>query len=591
MTEDSFVFRTVKLPLRGDKLSSPFKKFDTTISKKNLSVIGNQSNQSNTQQTPSKSIKHGITAAELQSTKLSSLPPSTFIDEKFKEISALFDITPTETNELSYETKWLLLQRHSPDAAQSKLRNASFAVSSLRCEPTPALIESIILFIRNERWCSQFIEADGTTALVDSLIFALSGADRKGGAEMTRNSLRALRALAPYAEDKLSNEKLCVEILHCIDASLADERIKTEAILLLCSISTRKSGSEQILKALDKTKGKEARFHCLVSLFDSNKDISLTTAMVGMFSYIVNNASDIFTRCSRRAELTLAGFDKKCDGLKSTASLAMTKENADLMNQIGVYEKLRSTDDNQMKQRFEGIDSLEVDKSDNKIREKCAEAQADGFYLQLLREIEFMLAFDFTKNQTASIVQQKLLVATRFMRQLGLYSYENDSRIIEFNEHRIDVNALVDGATDCLAVTQLLEENAILKLSGGKKAIKIDDEEKEKLIQEKLEEMKQQSATLKEDEEKITMKLKEVEEKEKKIALLEDNQKTLDVLKVKYDELRIKHDNVLDAMKVISKNPEMVSKLNLVNGSLTFVGQNLDVVDTKEVEVLDKKKS
>ncbi|GAB1224347.1 hypothetical protein ENUP19_0194G0003 [Entamoeba nuttalli] len=584
MSESNYVFRRVKLPARGDKLSSPFQKFDTSVPKKQLTVVGKQTGLNKNIKT-----KGGITAADLQSAKLSALPPTNYIDEKFKEISALFDISPNESNELSYETKWLLLQRHSPDASQSKLRNATFAVSSLRCEPTPTLIESIIVFLKNEKWSSQFIEADGVEALIDALTSSMNGSEKKNGAEVSRNCLRALRTIAPIAEDRVVKSTVCDLLMKCLTVNVADERIRTEATMLLCLISNKKKGSEEVLAAIDKVKGKEGRFKILVELFGKTDDSELKATIVAMFSYLTNNADDIFTRISRRAELTLSGFDEKCNGEKSKASLAMSKDVSDILNQIGIYEKLRGEDDAKMKERFKDIPMLSVEHTDEKLRGVLEQARAEIYYVQMLKEIEFLVGTDYTKNKNETILQQKLVVATRFIRQLGLYSYENDQHnTIEFNEHSIDINSLVSGAADCLGMAKLLEENATLKLSGGVKKTKIDDEEKEKLIQQKMEEMKKQSSLIAANEEKVTLKLKEVEEKEKKIALLESSQAALDGLKIKYDELNVQHNNTMEVMKILTKNPKLVDHLKAVGGVFAFSETAVQIADKSQEEVVNK---
>jgi F-box protein 7 len=82
-------------------------------------------------------------------------------------------------------------------------------------------------------------------------------------------------------------------------------------------ISARRKGTDFVLEALDKVKGKEGRFKIIVDLFGISDDSELKASVIALCSYIVNNADDIFTRISRRAELSLSGFDDKCDGEKS----------------------------------------------------------------------------------------------------------------------------------------------------------------------------------------------------------------------------------------------------------------------------------
>ncbi|ELP91832.1 protein diaphanous, putative [Entamoeba invadens IP1] len=579
MTDPKYVFRHVKLPTRGEKLSSPFQKFDTTVPKKTFSNK-NQKAQETTQ-------KLGITSSELQSAKLSALPPTSYIDEKFKEISALFDIETSESTNLPYETKWLLLQKHVPDASQSKMRNATFAVSSLRIEPTPLLLTAIVNFLKTEKWMSQFIEADGVGALINALKFSMSGKDRKNSAEISRGALSALRILAPTYADNLLDLRVCEQLVKCLTENVADDRIKSESVMVLCLLSNSKRGTEALLTALDGVKGKDGRFKVLIDLLGKSDDGEMKAALVGMFCYIANNSEDIFSRISRRAELSLSGFDIQCDGFKSAASVSMSKDSIEILNQVGLYDKLRDADDKKMKERFGDIPNLATDRTDEKLRDVLVSAKADGMYVQMMKELEFLVGTDYTKNKKDTIVQQKLLVITRLVRQLGLYSYNNDNKVIEFNEHAIDVNALVDGAADCLAIKQLLDENASLRAGGAKKN-KIDDEQREALIKAKLDELKKQSTELTQNDEKVTMRLKDVEEREKKLSLLETNQIALESLTKQHDQLKGQFNNTMEVMKILTKNPRLVEHLKTVNGTFAFSDTATQVANKSDEVVIDK---
>eukprot|EP01105_Mastigella_eilhardi_P013536 TRINITY_DN3086_c0_g1_i7.p1 TRINITY_DN3086_c0_g1~~TRINITY_DN3086_c0_g1_i7.p1 ORF type:complete len:996 (-),score=323.34 TRINITY_DN3086_c0_g1_i7:59-3046(-) len=367
--------------------------------------------------------------------------------------------------------KWTFVQANSNAGGKASpkspvaIRKPSYFTSKLQAEPTPELLNSLVVFLRTQplSWVTEFVELKGFNLLLS--ILKNSTPTRKEQprlrTDLQQPCIRAIKAAA-------NTEQLMRVLLEAPDSvnlvtyALAGGGLdcygKVAAVSLLTAVSqypgqeqpdaaNAVNGHQLIVSALSAEKKhfhEKRRFEFLISNLRNEQSLELKAKLVEFISQVIGLASDLDQRLSLKQEFAALGLT---DLLNYMRNYEDTECAENLTTQIDSLIELGDLDHDEFVTSCD--DPPEVLEKDRENREALFVhlneiTTKQGLSDALASLLRSLILVSHTKGASVP----KFLLSDQLVRQVALQSPDSEKKTIGPEDCKFDFQKLMDQLSD-----------------------------------------------------------------------------------------------------------------------------------------------
>jgi dishevelled associated activator of morphogenesis len=328
------------------------------------------------------------------------------------------------------EMKWNMLKQSEKEASAATGRiedKPEYWTNRLAAEPSKGLLAELRVLLSTSplSWLERFVELNGIVLLVGVLAKieqkAVSHVDDKryrhtaDELEIEAECVRCLRmimnnelGLRAVLRTPAAVQSLCL----ALDSNGMDPRVKSTILkLLTVTCMMPPDGHRNLLLAMNEyrlIKNDKQRFNGLIKALKKATTVEQQLGYMYLINALINSPADIDLRVAIRSEFTRLGLPEVIARLKQAGD-------PELELQLDVFEEETTLDDNEVKERFQGID-IDVDDPDEVFTALRAKLKDTGLSETLQSILRNLLLIP-----PDSVDGQKLwLLVARFVRQVSV---------------------------------------------------------------------------------------------------------------------------------------------------------------------------
>lgn len=396
------------------------------------------------------------------------------LERRFGELVKNLAITNEQQRDAMFampaEMKWNMLKQSEKEASAATGRiedKPEYWTNRLAAEPSKGLLAELRVLLSTSplSWLERFVDLNGIVLLVGVLAKieqkAVSHVDDKryrhtaDELEVEAECVRCLRmimnnelGLRAVLRTPGAVQSLCL----ALDSNGMDPRVKNTILkLLTVTCMMPPDGHRNLLLAMNEyrlIKNDKQRFVGLIKALKKATTVEQQLGYMYLINALINSPSDIDLRVAIRSEFTRLGLPEIIARLKQVGD-------PELELQLDVFEEETTLDDNEVKERFQGID-IDVDDPDevfSALRAKLKDTGLSETLQSILRNL-LLIPPDSTDGQ------KLWLLVARFVRQVSVQR----EAIGATDDNEIQLDALLVTVQDEAA--QLDKAAEIEKLRG-----------------------------------------------------------------------------------------------------------------------------